>query len=99
MRKTFIGPADVTEAALFARGWYEGFWYKERPTTKAGTPIGIAHRTRSAGALLMAVGSDGLATRMRQLRTLFRRRTGSDRRSETWLSRDAAPEFVRGHND
>ena len=44
MRKTPIDATSVTRRALYADGWYDAYWYSERPTAKPPTLSRVVRR-------------------------------------------------------
>ena len=67
MKKQLKNGADITREALFAGGWYEGYWYKERPATKLGLLISVARQMGDAEELLASAASESLIASTHQL--------------------------------
>jgi hypothetical protein len=71
MRERLKNGADITREALFAGGWYEGYWYKERPATKLGLLNSVARQMGDAELLFASAASVGLIASIHQLRSYF----------------------------
>jgi hypothetical protein len=67
MKKPLKNGADITREALFAGGWYEVYWYKERPATKLGLLNNVARQMGDAEVLLAPAVSEGLIASTHQL--------------------------------
>src|SRR5215472_17591714 len=69
MKEPFKNGADITREALFAGGWYEVYWYKERPATKLGLLNNVARQMGDPEVLLASAASEGLIASMHQFRS------------------------------
>jgi len=67
MKEPLKNGADITREALFAGGWYEVYWYKERPATKLGLLNSVARQMGDAEVLLASATSESLIASTHQL--------------------------------
>jgi hypothetical protein len=44
MKKTLVDAPDVTKRALFGVGWYDAYWYDDRPSRMSLRPARLARR-------------------------------------------------------